>query len=101
MRIDKFLVIIRLLKQRTRAKEVCDGGHVKIDGKSAKPSQEVKPGQQIEIVLPRRRLKIRVSGVPTTKSVPKESAASFYEVLEEEVTRDDYGRSDEGFPRGD
>ena len=32
MRLDKFLKVSRLIKRRTVAKEVCDGGKVKING---------------------------------------------------------------------
>ncbi len=89
MRLDKYLIVARLLKQRTRAKELCDGGHVKVAGKSAKAAYDVKPGDVLEITLPRRRLVARVVTVPATKSVPKDAAAGLYEILEDQRTKDD------------
>lgn len=86
MRLDKFLVVARLVKQRTRAKEICDAGHVKIDGKSAKPAHDVRIGETVEMTLPNRRLVVKVEEVPTAKSVPKAQARTLYEVLADERT---------------
>jgi ribosomal 50S subunit-recycling heat shock protein len=86
MRLDKFLVVARLVKQRTRAKELCDAGHVKIGGQSAKASRDVKVGEIIELTLPRRALVVRVEEVPASKSVPKAEAPALYHVMTDERT---------------
>jgi ribosomal 50S subunit-recycling heat shock protein len=86
MRLDKFLVVSRLVKQRTRAKELCDAGHVKIGGHSAKASRGVKVDEVIELTLPNRLLAVRVRAVPTSKSVPKAEAPTLYEVVTDERT---------------
>lgn len=44
LRIDKYLWCIRLYKSRTIAAAACDGGKVKIEGRSVKPSHQIKPG---------------------------------------------------------
>jgi len=49
MRLDKFLKVSRIIKRRTLAKEVCDGGRVKINGNVAKAGSLVKPGDTLEI----------------------------------------------------
>ncbi|HHX03550.1 MAG TPA: RNA-binding S4 domain-containing protein [Tissierellia bacterium] len=49
MRIDKFLKVSRLIKRRTLAKEFCDAQKVTINGKIAKPSDEVKEGDRLAI----------------------------------------------------
>lgn len=49
MRIDKWLWCIRVFKSRTLASEACDGGKVKIDGTSVKPSRNIKPGEIITV----------------------------------------------------
>lgn len=49
MRLDKFLKVSRIIKRRTLAKEVCDGGRVKINGNVAKAGSVVKVGDILEI----------------------------------------------------
>ena len=49
MRIDKFLKVSRILKRRTVAQEACDGDKVLLNGRAAKPSSAVKPGDVVEI----------------------------------------------------
>lgn len=49
MRIDKFLKVSRIIKRRAVAKEICDAGHVKINGRVAKSSSEIKIGDELEI----------------------------------------------------
>jgi ribosomal 50S subunit-recycling heat shock protein len=49
MRLDKFLKVSRIIKRRTLAKEVCDGGRVKINGNVAKAGSTVKVGDILEI----------------------------------------------------
>jgi ribosomal 50S subunit-recycling heat shock protein len=49
LRLDKFLKVSRIIKRRTLAKDVCDGGRVKINGNVAKAGSTVKPGDIIEI----------------------------------------------------
>lgn len=49
MRLDKYLKNSRIIKRRTVAKEACDKGRVKINGKMAKARVEVKEGDIIEI----------------------------------------------------
>lgn len=52
MRLDKYLKVSRLIKRREAAKEFIDKGYVRLNGKIAKPSTEVKPGDRIEISTP-------------------------------------------------
>ena len=49
VRIDKYLWCIRLFKSRSLATEACDGGKVKIDGTSVKPSRHIKPGEILTV----------------------------------------------------
>ena len=81
MRLDKYLKISRLIKRRTVANEACDAGRVLVNGKVARASCEVKPGDVIDIGLGARSLRVRVAGVSET--VSKEDAPALYQVLSE------------------
>ena len=60
MRLDKFLKVSRLIKRRTVANEACDAGRVSVNGKPAKASVQVKPGDVIEIHFGTREVKAEV-----------------------------------------
>ncbi len=79
MRIDKFLKVSRIIKRRTVAKEACAGGRVKINGKTAKPGDEVAIDDTIELSLGEGTLKVRV--LDLREHVGKNEAQSMYETL--------------------
>ena len=51
MRLDKYLQATGLVPRRERAKQACDAGLIEVDSKPAKPSAEVRVGQQITLKL--------------------------------------------------
>jgi ribosome-associated heat shock protein Hsp15 len=53
VRIDRWLSAARLYKSRSQAQEACEGGHVRINDLSAKPSHLVKIGDTIRCQAPR------------------------------------------------
>ena len=79
MRLDKYLKVSRIIKRRTVAKEAGEGGRVSVNGKVAKPSQDVKPGDILEIRFGERISRYRVLSVAET--VRKNEAAEMYELL--------------------
>lgn len=79
MRLDKYLKVSRLIKRRTVANEACDAGRVLVNGKTAKASLAVKPGDVIEIAFGGRTVKAEVLSVQET--VKKEAAAEMYRLL--------------------
>ncbi len=79
MRLDKYLKNTRIIKRRTVANEACDAGRVSVNGKVARASLEVKPGDIIEIALGQRPLRVRVLLV--NEVVSKDDAANQYEIL--------------------
>ena len=79
MRIDKFLKVSRLLKRRTLAEEAAKGGRVKINGRTVKPSREVKPNDIVELGFNTGTVKLKVLAIKET--VRKEEADSLYEII--------------------
>lgn len=80
MRIDKYLKVSRLIKRRTIAAEACDGGRVKLNGKTAKPGSTVKIDDIIEIVFGVKTIKIKVINI--LEHTKKDDAVSLYTVIE-------------------
>ena len=60
MRLDKYLKVSRLIKRRSVANDACDSQHVLVNGREAKASYQVKPGDVIEIGYGARRSKVEV-----------------------------------------
>jgi ribosome-associated heat shock protein Hsp15 len=54
VRIDQWLHAVRLTRTRADAATACRGGHVKINGKAAKPASTVKVGDHVEARLNQR-----------------------------------------------
>lgn len=81
MRIDKFLKVSRLLKRRTVANEACDGGRVSVNGRSVKPSYNVKEGDIVEIGFNSGAVKFKILMIKET--VRKEEAEKLYEIIAE------------------
>ena len=79
MRLDKFLKVSRIIKRRTVANNACDSEHVKVNGRDAKASYDVKIGDIIEVAFGERVLKIRVKDIK--EHTLKNDASELYEVL--------------------
>ncbi|MCX7642648.1 MAG: RNA-binding S4 domain-containing protein [Armatimonadetes bacterium] len=80
MRLDKFLQLTGLVKRRTLAKELCDAGRIKVNGKTAKPSTEVRVGDLIEGDIGWERWEVKVLQIPKG-SVPTSRRPEFVELL--------------------
>ena len=80
MRLDKYLKVSRLIKRRTVAKAVCDGGKVKINGKVAKAGSVVAVGDVIEIGFGERKLQAEVLEV--RENVKADEAKTLYKLLQ-------------------
>lgn len=79
MRIDKFLKVSRILKRRTVAQEACSGGKVVINGKEAKPSKQIKVGDEVEILYANGSLKFVIKEIKET--VKKGEVSDMYEII--------------------
>ncbi len=83
MRIDIFLKNSRLIKRRTVAKQACEAGRVTINDKVAKPGDEVKIGDIIEIRFGSTRPRFKV--LELLQNSNKDNMEKMVEVIGEEA----------------
>ncbi|WP_022820076.1 RNA-binding S4 domain-containing protein [Fusobacterium russii] len=81
MRLDKFLKVSRIIKRRTIAKIVIDGGKAKLDGKVAKASTEVKVSQTLELEYYNKYFRFEILQVPVG-NVAKDKTSDLIKLLE-------------------
>lgn len=65
MRLDKFLKVSRIIKRRAVANEAADSGKIMVNGKTVKPSYEVKINDIIEIKFGDKISKFKIIKIPT------------------------------------
>src|SRR5438552_18689732 len=59
-RIDRWLCAVRLVKTRPMATQLCDGGHVRVNGNPAKPSTKVHAGDRVNAMIAARERIVEV-----------------------------------------
>jgi ribosomal 50S subunit-recycling heat shock protein len=80
MRLDKYLKISRLIKRREAAKQFIDKGYVRLNGKIAKPANEVKLDDIIEIASPLgKTIKAKVKEIRMISKI--DDADQMYEII--------------------
>ncbi len=82
MRVDKFLKVSRLIKRRTKAKDIADQGRVWLNGKDVKASHTVKIGDELTVEFGQKKVIVRVDS--TLESKRKDDAVLMYTFLREE-----------------
>ena len=82
MRIDKYLKVSRLIKRRTVAKDVCVGEKISINGRTVKPSAEVKIGDRVTLELGNHVIEVQILATPN--SVKANEAQTLYELIRDE-----------------
>jgi len=71
------LCAVRLVKTRPMATQLCDAGHVRVNGKSAKPSTKVRSGDVVHaLIAERERIVEVVRPIETRGGAP--AAATCY-----------------------
>jgi len=83
LRIDVLLHRLCLTRSRNEAKTACDAGAVLVEGRRARPSEEVSAGQTVTIRFPRRLFAFELQQVPP-RSTSKKSAREMYRVVQDE-----------------
>ena len=85
VRIDKWLWAARLVKTRQLAVDALRGGRVKLNGAPAKPSKDVKPGDEIEFSQGVIRITARINGT-AERRLPASAAVQLYTETEDSRT---------------
>lgn len=62
-RVDRWVWAVRLYKSRSAATDACRGGHVKVNGRAAKPATPVRVGDRVEATVGHRRRVLEVAKV--------------------------------------
>ncbi|MDQ3938339.1 MAG: RNA-binding S4 domain-containing protein [Chloroflexota bacterium] len=76
-RIDRWLCAVRLVKTRPLATQLCEGGHIRVNGNPAKPSTKVRAGDVVHAqIAARERIVEVVRPIETRVSAP--AAATCY-----------------------
>ena len=70
VRLDRWLFAARIFRSRSDAHQACSGGHVKLNGRSAKPAHPVGIGDQIAAVAPRGKVVLIVRRVSERRVSP-------------------------------
>ncbi|MCK9282830.1 MAG: RNA-binding S4 domain-containing protein [Rhodocyclaceae bacterium] len=84
LRLDKWLWAARFFKTRSLAAAAVDGGKVRLNGRPAKSSREVKPDDEIDIVAGELRWTVIVRGVNALRR-PAAEARLLYKETEESI----------------
>jgi len=82
VRIDKWLWAARLVKTRALAVDAIRGGRVKVNGAPAKPSKDVKPGDELEFSAGVMRLTATIRAT-AERRLPASEATKLYDETEE------------------
>ena len=59
-RVDQWLWAVRIYKSRSIASDACKGGHVTVNGRSAKPASSVRIGDRVEAYAGERQRVLEV-----------------------------------------
>lgn len=83
MRLDRYLFFARLLKSRTLAQALIEGGNVRVDGKRvSKPAEEIQVGSVISFALHGRVRVLRVVTLPIRRGPASEARTCYEEIGE-------------------
>ncbi len=82
MRIDRFLFFIRFAKSRTLAQALVAAGHVRVDGRPATRTSDVKVGSIIALPRHGRVRVLRVLDLPARRGPAAEARAAYEEIAD-------------------
>lgn len=77
VRVDQWAWAVRIFKTRALAAAACRGGHVDVNGRTAKPATTVRVGDLVEARVERRTYKLEVTRPIDKRVGPPVAAACF------------------------
>ena len=86
-RLDKWLWAARFFKTRSLASDAIDGGKVRLDGVRAKPSKEVRVGNELRITRPDGEWTVIVRALSIQRRSASEAALLYEETEESRIQR--------------
>ncbi len=99
VRMDKWLWAARCFKTRTLASKACEAGHCKLNGSSAKPSKQVKPGDRVDVLTPGGRRVLQVVALAERRGSASAAQTLFEDHTPQEERAPDEGRRERGAGR--
>jgi ribosome-associated heat shock protein Hsp15 len=88
VRIDRWLFAARFYKTRNQALKACEGGKVKVDGRSAKPHKFVRTGDRLTIHHHDRYRNIEILALAQRGLPPKEAKLLYREDIKHSLTQE-------------
>ncbi|MFL5842349.1 MAG: RNA-binding S4 domain-containing protein [Thermoleophilaceae bacterium] len=88
LRVDRWLWAARLLKTRALAADAVKAGRVQVNGLTAKPSKEVRPGDRLELRTGPVRMNLIIRGTAPRRGPASEAARLYEETPESREARD-------------
>lgn len=80
MRLDKYLKVSRIIKRRTVAKDFATNERVMVNGRTAKPSTEVKKGDIITLRIGEKKTVYEV--LELAANIKASEAKNLYRIIE-------------------
>ena len=88
MRIDKWLWAARFYKTRSLASDAVEGGHVEVNGERAKPSKQIREGDELRVRLNQYTHVIHVRGLSERRGPASEARTLYEETGESRAERE-------------
>lgn len=86
LRVDRWLWFARFYRTRTAASAAVQGGHVRVNGETARTATRVYVGDDIRLVRQQLTWELTVTGIPSRRGPAKE-AGTFYRESDESAAR--------------
>jgi len=79
MRLDKWLKMARIYKSREEAARACEMGRIKINGFEAKPSKDIKVGDELVIKVEKHYRTLQIKEIPHRGLSAKDAKLAYHE----------------------